>query len=151
MDQVHERVNRCCFSTVLWLSDWKPSVGGYALRSKGGCTGSAQRASEDREKNYTPQMCRQEHMSKVPDLYVFMTSYVSLTSYIFDFHKYRDASWCGVNCSLSQFQVLAMQRQPISRPDKDHEGHFLSRAVAQARIFGTAVSYLGCQESRHRT
>ena len=62
--------------------------------------------------NYTPRVCRQEHLSKVPDICVFMMSHVSLTLYSFDFHKYSDVSCCGVKHTLSQFQVLATQRQP---------------------------------------
>ena len=103
------------FLKVLWLSKWKPSGGGHALRSKGGCDGSAQRASEGREKNYTPRMWRQEHLSKVPDLCVFITSHISLTPYSFEFHKGSDVSCCGVKHTSSQFQVLAMQRQPTPR------------------------------------
>ena len=33
------------------------------------------------EKNYIPQMCRQEYLSEIPDLCVFMTSHISLTPY----------------------------------------------------------------------
>ena len=64
------------------------------------------------EKNYTPRMCRQEHLSEVPDLCVFITSHISLTPYSFDFHKGSDVSYCGVKRTPSQFQVLVMQRQP---------------------------------------
>ena len=86
--------------------------------------------------NYTPRVCRQEHLSKVPDLSVFMTSHLSLTQYSFDFHKCSDAIYCGFRRTPPQFQVLAMQRQPIPRLDKDRGGHFLSRADAQARVLG---------------
>ena len=59
-------------------------------------------------KNYTPRMCRQEHLSEVLDLYVFVTSHVSLTPYSFDFHKCSDVSCCVVKRSLSQFKGTAM-------------------------------------------
>ena len=84
-------------------------------------------------------MYRQEHLSEVLYLCVFVTSHVSLTLYSFDFHKYSDVSCCGVKHSLSRFQVLATHRQPSARPEKDHEGHFLSSADAQARILGEAA------------
>ena len=64
---------------------------------------------------YTPRVYRQEHLSKVPDLCVFITSHISLTPYSFEFHKGSDVSCCGVKHTSSQFQVLAMQRQPTPR------------------------------------
>ena len=60
-------------------------------------------------------MWRQEHLSKVPDLCVFITSHISLTPYSFEFHKGSDISCCGFKHTLSRFQVLAMQRQPTPR------------------------------------
>ena len=108
------------------------------MRSKGGCDGSVQRAQEDRE-NYTPMICREEHPSQVPELCVFMTLDVVLTPYSFDFQKCYHASCCGVKRTPSQFQVLVIQRQPTSRLDKDCEGHFLSRANAQARAIRKSV------------
>ena len=33
------------------------------------------------KENYTPWMCRQEHLSEMPDLCIFMTSLVSLIPY----------------------------------------------------------------------
>ena len=59
------------------------------------------------ETHYTPQMCRQEHLSKVPDLCVFMMSHVSLTPYSFAFYKCSDARCCRITRTPSQFQVLA--------------------------------------------
>ena len=91
------------------------------------------------EKKSTPRMYRQEHLSKVPDLYVFVTSRVSLTLYSFDFHKYSDARCCGVKRTPSQFQVLAIQRQSTPHLNKDREDHFLSRADAQAGVPGEAA------------
>ena len=54
------------------------------------------------------QMCKQGHLSEVPDLCVFVMSHISLTLYSFDFHKCSDVSWCGVKRSPSQFQVLSV-------------------------------------------
>ena len=81
-------------------------------------------------------MCRQNHLSKVPDLCVSMTSHGSLTPYSFDFHKCSDASFCGVKRTPPQFQVLTIQRQPTPPLHEDRKYHFLSRADAQAGILG---------------
>ena len=60
-------------------------------------------------------MWRQEHLSEVPNLCVFIMPHISLTPYSFEFHKGSDVSCCGVKHTSYQFQVLTMQRQPTPR------------------------------------
>ena len=140
MGQVHERVSRYCFSKVLWFNYWKPSGGDHSSRSERGCDGFVQRASEDREQNYTPQMCRQEHLSKVLDLCVFVMSHVSLTLYSFDFRKCSDVSCCGAKRSPSRFQVVAMQRQPTPRLDKNGGTSLLATIVGVRKVAADGLS-----------
>ena len=75
----------------------------------------------------------------MPDLCGFMTSHISLITYSFNFHKCSDVRCCGVECSPSQFQVLATQSQPTPRLDKDRGDNFLSRTHAQARVLDKAA------------
>ena len=76
-------------------------------------------------------MCRQEHLSEMPDLCVFRVSLISLTPYSFDFHKCTAERCCGIKRSPSQLQVIAIQR---------HTHHVRIRTVE-------AIS---CQEGMHK-
>ena len=92
------------------------------------------------KKNYTPRMYRQEHLSEVPGLCVFMTSHISLTLYSFHFHKCSDVSCCGVKRSLSRFQVLAIQSQPTPRLDKDRGTSLLATIVGARKLAADSLS-----------
>ena len=85
-------------------------------------------------------MCMQEHLSKVLDLCIFVTTHVSLTPYSFDFHKCSDVSCCGVKRSPSQFQVLAIQRQPTPRLDKDRDTNLLATIVGTRKVAADCMS-----------
>ena len=87
------------------------------------------------EKHYTPRVCREKHLFEVLDLCAFIMSHISLslTPCSFEFHKCSDVSCCGVKRSPSQFQVLAIQRQPTSRLDKDRGTSLLATIVGQER------------------
>ena len=95
-------------------------------------------------------MCRQEHLSEVPDLHVFMMSHVSLTPYSFDFHKCSAVSCCGVKRSPSQFQGLAIQRQATPPPclDKDRGMSLLATIIWARKV---AADCLSEPEGRKRT
>ena len=92
------------------------------------------------EKNYTPRICRQEHLSEVLDLYIFVTSHISLTLYSFDFHEWSDVSYCGVKRNPSQFQVLAIQRQPTPRLDKNRGTRLLATIVGARKVAANCLS-----------
>ena len=77
-----------------------------------------------------------------------MTSHVSLTLYSFDFYKCSDVNCCGDKRSPSQFQVLAIQRQPAPRPDKDRGTSLLSTIVGTRKLAADCMSELA---GRRRT
>ena len=92
------------------------------------------------EKDHIPHMCRQDHLSKVLDLCVFVTSHISLTLYSFDFHTCGGVSCCGVKRSPSRFQVLATQRQPAPRLDKYGCTSLLVAIVGARKVVANGLS-----------
>ncbi len=74
---------------------------------------------------YTPEgICKKEHLSTALKLVNFIASHVIDTPYCFDVRKIRGCSCCGELRTLSQFQELALQRQPLPIEDPKRKGHY---------------------------
>ncbi|KAL7547981.1 hypothetical protein ACHAWF_011257 [Thalassiosira exigua] len=80
---------------------------------------------------YTPEtICKREHLSTAPKLVDFLGSHVVDTPYCFDVSKIRGCSCCGELTTPSQFQDLALQKQPLPVEDPMRKGHYYRRGDA---------------------